>query len=132
MTLAAFLISFFLHHAFFDETVAGYMENGTVWRLAEMDGAPVDPDVTVEFARGGGVSGNAPCNAFSATQTAPYPWFELSQILSTRRACPDLKIEARFFEQLGAMSLSELSGSVLLLSNDAGDVLVFEQIKDAP
>jgi heat shock protein HslJ len=80
----------------------------------------------IAFPEPGVVSGKGPCNTFGAEQTAPYPWFELGPIRATRRACADLNSENRFFKLLGKMILVEASGPVVILSNEAGESLVFE------
>lgn len=108
-----------------DETISGYVPPDTVWRLTEMDGAPFDAAATVTFPGQGRVAGQGPCNAYKATQGAPFPWIEIRGIAATRRACPDLAAEAGFFAALEAMTLAELGGDVLLLSTDAGREMVF-------
>ena len=70
-------------------------------------------------------SGEAPCNAWSATQSAPYPWFALGPIATTRRACPELAAEQTFLTTLAAMTLAEAQGPVLILSSDEGLEMVF-------
>lgn len=123
--MIAFL-AFFLHGFFTDETLAGYMPDKTVWRLTEMDGATVQTPITIQFGPRGTVTGQAPCNRYQALQTVPYPWFRLEGLVSTKRACPDLAQESRFFETLQSMTLSEVSGPILLLRTESGAVLAFE------
>ncbi|WP_425039409.1 META domain-containing protein [Primorskyibacter sp. S187A] len=108
-----------------DESVAAYGAGETLWQLVRIDGAPFEAHATMRFGESGAVFGQAPCNSFSARQSAPYPWFELGPIRATKRACPDLEAEARFFASLGEMTLSEVSGTVLVLSNDAGRSMEF-------
>ena len=115
--LASFLV---------DETVSGYGGSEQVWQLVEINGDEFRATATLEFGRNGRVTGQGPCNTFSATQTVPYPWFELDQIASTKMACADLAAETIYFETLNAMTLSEVSGAILLLSNDEGDEMVFQ------
>lgn len=110
-----------------DESVAAYGAAGEVWRLIEIDGAPVsNPNVTLEFPEEGRLSGQGPCNSYSGQQSAPYPWFKAESILSTKRACPDLALESAYFEALAAMQISEVSGRVLILTNEDERSLVFE------
>ena len=108
-----------------DETVSAYAGPGP-WRLVSIDGAPYAAGAVLEFPEAGIVEGEAPCNRFSAAQTAPYPWLDLGPVAATRRACLDLDAEQAFFEALGAMTLAEAQGDVLILSNDAGREMVFE------
>jgi len=108
-----------------DETVSGYGAAGTTWRLVELDGARFPARATLTFPEEGRIAGDGPCNAFTADQTAPYPWFDAERIAATRRACPDLDAEAAFFSALEAMTLAEVAGDVLILSNDTGRQMVF-------
>ena len=109
-----------------DETVSGYGAADRVWVLESVDGAPFVARAELEFPEQGKIAGQAPCNRFFADQTAPYPWFKPGPIGATRMACPDLEAEQAFFDALGAMSLSEVAGNTLILSNDAGREMVFK------
>ena len=108
-----------------DETLAAYGASDRDWQLESIDGAAFSERATIRFEDGGRVSGAAPCNRWFGTQTAPYPWFALEAIGASRMACPDLEAESAFFNALRAMTLSEVSGDVLLLSNDEGREMVF-------
>lgn len=110
-----------------DKTLAGHGALGQ-WQLTEINGTPFAASATITFQEDGKVSGNAPCNSFGATQTAPYPWFELSPVFSTKRACNDLAAENAFLGALQNMSLAEVSGNVLVLSNDAGNTMEFTAV----
>jgi heat shock protein HslJ len=109
-----------------DETVAGYGGADRIWLLSEVDGAPFSAHATLQFPEAGRISGDAPCNRYSGAMTTPYPWFGATQIAGTRMACPDLEAETKFFEALAAMTLSEVLGDVMILSNDAGREMVFK------
>lgn len=109
-----------------DETLTAYGAGDFVWQLAEVNGVPYQPTATIDFTTLGTISGQGPCNSYSASQTAPYPWFAPGPIRATRRACPDLEAETAFFGALAKMTLAEVLGPVLILSNDAGDQLVFQ------
>jgi len=114
--LAAFAL---LLGACTDETIAGYAPD-TVWHLSELDGQPVTARVTFELTPGK-VSGQAPCNGFWASQTAPAPWFQTGPIVTTKRACPDLALEQRFLKALAAARLAEASQNTLILA-DANNI----------
>ncbi|WP_435311825.1 META domain-containing protein [Primorskyibacter sedentarius] len=107
-----------------DETLAAYGGAGD-WRLSALDGAVYSATATMRIGDGGEVSGRAACNAWGASQTAPYPWFELTPIVATKRACADLGAEAAFFQALGEMTLAEVLGDTLLLTNEAGRSMEF-------
>ena len=76
-----------------DESVSAYGQ-GDDYVLQELNGAAVTVPITLNIADSGQISGEAPCNRYSADQTAPYPWFVLGPVISTRRACPELALEA--------------------------------------
>lgn len=109
-----------------DESVAKYGGAGKVWVLSEIDNTPVIARATLEFDKAGWIKGQAPCNRYSTRQSAPYPWFKVGPTMATKMACPDLDSENRFFRALGEMSLSEVSETTLILSNDAGRSMVFK------
>lgn len=109
-----------------DETISGYAETDTSYNLSEIDKAPFVTTASIVFGKDGTVSGKGPCNTFSASQSAPYPWFALGPIASTRKACPHLQLETVYFEALADMSIAEVVGGTLILSNDAGREMVFQ------
>ena len=120
------LLPFFLVSACFpDESISGFIEPTAEYHLVEVDGAPFDGTATIAFPETGKVVGQAPCNRYFATQTAPYPWFALEGIGATRMACEDLPTESAFFIALEEMALSEVSGDTVILSNTDGRQMVF-------
>ena len=108
-----------------DETVAAYGGADAVWELQELDGKSFPPGSTLTFPEPGRIAGTGPCNTFFGEQTAPYPWFKVEKLASTKRACPELDQEQEFFDALSGMTLSEVAGDTLILSNDAGRELLF-------
>ncbi|WP_296417913.1 META domain-containing protein [Pseudooctadecabacter sp.] len=124
---AAFLIPLVaLNACGTDETVSGYADPDATYHLIEMDGVtPVAP-ATIRFPEQGRVTGQGPCNAYMASQTVPYPWFNVDAIASTRRACPHLPQEAAYFRLLENMTLAEVTDTILILSDTEGRMLIFE------
>jgi len=112
-----------------DETISGFIDTSTIFALVELNGRPFDASATVSFPQEGLVKGNGPCNGFSADQTLPYPWFQLSAIRATRRACSDLALETEFFSALQEMTLIEAVGITLIMRNDAGREMVFQAVQ---
>lgn len=112
-----------------DETISGYVDMDTTWALVELNGAPFTARATMAFPEKGLVTGKAPCNSYSASQSVPLPWFELGPIMSTKMACPDMQDEQQFFDALAQMSLAETLNDTLILRNDEGHEMVF---KSAP
>lgn len=108
-----------------DETLRAYGAADQVWTLLEIDGQAFNASATLTFPDRDKVTGQAPCNSYSATMSVPYPWFEIGPIVSTKKACPDLAAETAFYEALDAMSLSEVAGEVLILSTPEGRQMVF-------
>nr|WP_120502596.1 META domain-containing protein [Roseovarius sp. EL26] len=109
-----------------DETLAAYGGAEATWHLRDIDGEPSQTNATLLFPAPGVVSGSGPCNSYHGQQTAPYPWFEAKNISTTKRACPDLAAEGRYLKSLRAMTLSEIAGDTLILSNDAGREMIFQ------
>lgn len=108
-----------------DETVSGYAATTTIWELAEIDGAPFAQTATIAFPEEGVVTGQGPCNAYTATQSVPIPWIEIRDIAATRTACADLDAETAFFDALQDMTLVEVTLDVLLLTTPEGREMVF-------
>ena len=108
-----------------DQTVSAFVESDASYRLVEIDGAPYTASATIAFPEQGIITGSAPCNSFSATQSAPYPWLEIGSIRATRRACPNMDEETRFLQLLSEMTLVEATADVIIMRNDDGRELVF-------
>lgn len=126
MQWIVFIISVFVALWPRDETISGYADRDTTYRLTEFYGAAPSGVVTIRFPEEGRVTGDGPCNTYAAFQTVPYPWIKIGAIASTRKACPDLDFETEYFDALRAATLAEVSGPVVILSNDAGQEMVFE------
>jgi len=109
-----------------DETVGGYGAAEQVWELIELDGATFAARATMTFPEPGKIAGQTPCNTYQGTMDAPYPWFETEQMTVTQRACPDLADETAFLTALDDMSLSEVSGNTMILTNETGREMVFK------
>ena len=108
-----------------DETVSGHGGAGATWVLQSIDGTPFAARATLSFPQEGSLAGEAPCNRYSGTQTLPYPWFRAEALITTKRACPDLEAETRYLRALKDMTLVEVAGDTLLLTNEAGREMVF-------
>ncbi|NSX53927.1 META domain-containing protein [Parasulfitobacter algicola] len=121
-----FLVPFLVAACVRDETISAYAEKNAIYELIEINNMVVSSLATIQFPSKGKVTGQGPCNRFNAKQSAPYPWINLSLIESTELACPKLTDERQYFESLGKMTLAEVSGDVLILSNDEGDQMVFQ------
>lgn len=109
-----------------DETLTAYAPQDTSFTLIAVNDQATELKATLILGPNGAFSGQAPCNRYFGKITVPYPWFAVADIGSTRMACPNLADEVAYFERLKSMTLSESSGDILILSNDAGDTLVFK------
>ncbi|WP_377193229.1 META domain-containing protein [Ruegeria meonggei] len=109
-----------------DETVAAYGAADQTWVLQEIDGRPFEASALLRFPEEGKITGNAPCNSYNGTLSAPYPWFEVQDLISTRAACAGLEDEGFYFAVLMAMTQSEVSGDVLILRNEDGHEMMFK------
>jgi heat shock protein HslJ len=108
-----------------DETLRSYGGADKTWQLVELNGAAFADTATLTFPAKHKVAGNGPCNRFSATLDVPYPWFNVTQVVSTKMACPALAHETAFFDTLSAASISEVLGNTMILSNPEGLMMVF-------
>ena len=108
-----------------DETVSGYTQGATQFTLQSLNGAPFPARATIDLSTPGRVTGDGPCNSYSGRQTVPYPWIEINALTATERACPALSEEAAFFNALAGVTLAEISGGTLILSNLDGREMVF-------
>lgn len=110
------------------ENHSPYDAPGVLWQLSEIDGKPFAARALLEFPGIGRISGQAPCNRFSGEFWSAYPWFDPGPLSATRRACPDLAEEDRFFEALERMTLAEADHEFLILTDDARGSMVFIQL----
>lgn len=108
-----------------DETLHAYGAGGRSFALQSIDGSAFGAAATLAFPEPGRIAGRAPCNAYSGTQSAPYPWFVPGPLVVTRMGCPDLAEETRYLQALSEMSLAEVSGDTLILSDETGREMVF-------
>lgn len=109
-----------------DETISAFVPPQSIWSLVELNNQAFLETTTISFPEPGSVTGKGPCNSYSTTQTAPYPWFEITGIQATKMGCPSLAIEQNYFETLKNATFAETSGDTLILSNDSGPLLVFK------
>lgn len=114
---------------FGDEGLTGYAPGQ--WRLVQVSTGTLGtagPPVTLDLSVRGQIAGQGPCNAYCAAQTAPYPWFDPGPIAHPGADCPDMAAEQTYLTTLSNMQLAEVSGPVLILSNEAGETLEYRLI----
>ena len=97
---------------------------GTAWRLEDLGGAGVidDAQATLEFADGGGVSGNGSCNQFRGTVTVTGRAISFGPLAMTRKACPEaiMNQENAFLAALGQAERFEVKDSMLYIQSKGG------------
>lgn len=108
-----------------DETLAGHGAADAAWTLREIDAEPFTARASVRFGADGAVTGQGPCAAFTARQSAPYPWFALEDLRADGPNCPALAREVQMLEALSAMTLAETGPGMMILSNEEGREMVF-------
>lgn len=105
------------------------------WHLIAIDGRIAPADATLVFQGETGISGKAPCNGWSARNSAAYPALKVEAIRSTKRACDQLDEENRFFKSLIAMQSAEIEDEThLILRGPDGRTMEFSTfaLKAAP
>lgn len=125
MLRSAFILLLGLPFCQPDETISGFSSPDVDWKLESLNGKTFDATATLSFPEEGKVTGKAPCNSYFATQTAPYPWFQVENIGATRMTCADLELESEFLTALETMTISEVSGNILILTNEDSGEMVF-------
>ena len=111
-----------------DETIRRYGGADHVWHLQTLNGAPFTANATLTFPSRNVIAGQAPCNRFNSSNTTPYPWFEATPIVATRRACPELPDEIAFFKALEMATIAVIDGGTLTFSADDTELLVFKAL----
>ena len=96
-----------------------------LYRLVSIDGTAFAARATISFPAPGQFAGSAPCNSYSGEFTGPPPALSAATLTSTEIACDDLPDEAVFFAALSAMTLADVSVTMVKLSNATGRSMVF-------
>jgi heat shock protein HslJ len=93
--------------------------SGTAWRLEDLGGAGVLPDVevTLEFPEEGRVGGKGSCNHFFGSVAVSGESIKFSQLGSTKMACLDsvMDQETKYFRALENAERFTMEGSTLLI-----------------
>lgn len=124
MRLIAFLTLAAMAQCQPDETLTGHGAAGRTWILQERGDDPVDLRTELRFSRRGVMEGRGPCNPFRARVSVPYPWFALEEFESGQQACPDRDAEEEVIVALKSVTLVEIAGDTMLLTNDDATLLL--------
>ena len=92
---------------------------GTSWRLTQLDGQPVAPNVSSTLIiSADSVGGNGGCNTYGGDLALTPDGIDISQVFSTMMACDGLDQEQAFFAALDATDAYALvEGDLHLLGN---------------
>lgn len=102
----------------------GFIPGGS-YVLVGMDGQTVPLRNVTLLVERDRLSGEGPCNSYSAQNNAELPAVALSPIVSTKMACKDMKIENRFLSVLQQATAMEFYGGVLKVKSPS-TWLIFE------
>ena len=100
---------------------------GRAWVLATPGGQPAPQQSPTITFQGGTLTGQGPCNNYSATYTLDGSALTIGQVTSTQMACADLALETAYFAALpSATSWSiDASGDLVLADASGKEVLRF-------
>lgn len=92
---------------------------GTSWRLTQLDGEPVAPDVTATLViSADSIGGNGGCNTYGGNVAATPTGIDITEVISTLMACDDLEQEQAFLAALEAAdAFAMVAGNLRLLEN---------------
>ncbi len=92
---------------------------GTTWRLTQIDGGPVAPNVASTLViSADSVGGNGGCNTYGGTLEETPGGIDISEVFSTMMACDGLEQEQAFFAALEAAdSFALVEGNLHLLGS---------------
>ena len=115
-----------------DETISGYAGTGSRWDLVSLGEEAASGTLTLEFPKTGRITGTGPCGTFAGRQAAPYPWIEIGGLEAPPDDCPAITDQMRYLESLTAMTLSEVSGDTLILTDETGRQMIFQRAPGSP
>lgn len=104
---------------------------GTQWQLVQIEGRDITPsdNYTIKFASDNTMSGIADCNRLMAKYTATEKGsMAISNVGSTRMACPDMEQEQRFISVLESTTNYKMDGPMLILISDGEMRAIFQAI----
>lgn len=92
---------------------------GTSWRLTQLDGEPVAPDVTATLViSADSIGGNGGCNTYGGNIAATPTGIDITEVFSTLMACDNLEQEQAFLAALdSADAFTMAAGNLQLLEN---------------
>lgn len=104
---------------------------GSAWLLTSMNGTTVSADTPISLTFDETELSGVACNSFSGSYTTNGDEIEISQVVSTLKACVEpaglTELETTFFDTLGKVTTYERTDDTLTLgTEDDADALVFK------
>lgn len=104
----------------------------TLWKLVRIEGkvpALKDGEIRLQFPLDThNIRGYGGCNDYSGLYDLEDTSLRLHDIISTERACENLKIEQQYFRFLGEIETYQIKGDQLTLSSSGEALLIFEAL----
>lgn len=112
---------------------------GKEWKLTALNGETIVLDSTFNAEshltfdqENNRVAGNGGCNSFGGNlELKGNDDLEISDVIATQMACPNLDIEQRFFEALRNAKHYHINGNTLTLYNDNHEGVATLQLNDS-
>ena len=100
---------------------------GRAWVLATPGGQPAPQQSPTITFQGGTLTGQGPCNSYSATYALDGSTLTIGQVTSTQMACADLALETAYFAALSSATnwSIDASGDLVLADASGKEVLRF-------
>ena len=106
----------------------------TRWLLRALDGEAIEIGVNqrapfLQFENQGEAAiahGYSGCNSFTGRYLVAGATLSFENMISTLRACEDMRVEDRFLGMLGEVAAFRIESTWLILSGDSGELATFE------
>ncbi len=98
---------------------AATVTEGATWMLSRLGDEAVTAPVSFTV-KGERVEGVGPCNLYFGAFRRDGAALSVGPIAATRRACPDLALEERYFAALTDVTAARVEGDTLTLRDDGG------------
>lgn len=102
------------------------------YRLVSLNNKPLAGGATLMWEADGRISGEAPCNAYFARQTATAPAFRLADLGLTRRACLWAGDESAFVRAIQTVTAITSDTEGMTLTAPDGTALRFQRETRGP
>ncbi|MGB0660589.1 MAG: META domain-containing protein [Mangrovicoccus sp.] len=108
------------------EAVSPFANPDAEWHLVSLNGAALEGEANLVFPEPGRMAGLAICNRFSGGMDWSAGSVKIGPLISTKMACPDMSGEMAVLAVLNDAERLEITGDQLVITNTAGDILVYK------